>query len=303
MTGMRPRDFIQTARPAQWLKNAFVLAPVVFARSLDDPDALWRAVVAAALFSLVASGVYFLNDAGDAPRDRQHPTNRHRPIAAGRIGRRTGAAVGLLLMAAGIAIAGPVAIGLAATLGAYSGLNLLYSLYLKRFALVDIVVISVGFVLRAVAGALAIDVMISVWLLVCTFFVAMLIAAGKRRAELVYAGDGPSATRPSLDQSSVRFYDTLLSGAAGATLVCYALYTVSPEAASNFGGKGLILTMPFVVYGVWHYVQMIHSDESVENPTTAVMRSRGVQVAVLGWGALVVAIIYGFGADLGGFIE
>jgi len=251
----------------------------------------------------VASGVYFLNDAGDALRDREHPANRHRPIAAGRIGRRTGAAVGLLMMAAGIAIAGPVAIGLAATLGAYSGLNLLYSLYLKRFALVDIVVISVGFVLRAVAGALAIDVMISVWLLVCTFFVAMLIAAGKRRAELVYAGDGPSATRPSLDQSSVRFYDTLLSGAAGATLVCYALYTVSPEAAANFGGKGLILTMPFVVYGVWHYVQMIHSDESVENPTTAVMRSRGVQVAVLGWGALVVAIIYGFGADLGGFIE
>ena len=300
---MKLRDIIQTARPGQWLKNAFVLAPLVFALSLDDLDAVWRALAATGLFSLLASSVYFLNDACDAPHDREHPTKRRRPVAAGRIGRLSAGAAGIIAMAAAIALALPIAPGLAVALGSYAALNLAYSFYLKRFALVDIVVISVGFVLRAVAGAFAIDVVISVWLLVCTFFIAMMMAAGKRRIELATAREASSPGRPSLDGGNLRFFDTVISGAAGATLVFYTLYTVAPETATKFGGKGLILTMPFVVYGVWRYVRMIHSDGSIEDPTTAVLRNRGVQAAVLGWGILVLAIIYGFGADLGGFIE
>lgn len=303
MTAMQLGAIIATARPAHWAKNSFVLAPLVFARSLDDPEAIWKALAAAALFSAVASGVYFLNDACDARRDREHPAKRSRPVAMGTIGRVPAGAGGIAVMIAATALAWLLSLELAVVLSFYAGLNIVYSFYLKRFALLDIMVISSGFVLRAVAGALAIEVTISVWLLVCTFFVALLMAAGKRRVELATVGADSTATRPSLDQASVGFFDAVMAGAAGATMVFYTLYTVAPGTAEKFGGRGLILTMPFVVYGVWRYVQMIHSDNAVENPATALLRNRGMQASVLGWGVVVLAIIYGFGGDLGGFIE
>ena len=303
MAAMQLRAIMVTARPAHWVKNSFVLAPLVFAQSLDDPEKVWKVLAAVALFSLVASGVYFLNDACDARRDREHPARRNRPVAIGSIGRVAAGAGGIAVMIAATALALLLSPELAVVLGAYAGLNIVYSFYLKRFALVDIMVISAGFVLRAIAGAVAIDVTISVWLLVCTFFVALLMAAGKRRVELATAGAAPAATRPSLDQASVGFFDAVTAGAGGATMVFYTLYTVAPETAEKFGGRGLILTMPFVVYGVWRYVQMIHSEQPVESPATALLRNRGVQAAVLGWGVVVLAIIYGFGADLGGFVE
>ena len=221
----------------------------------------------------------------------------------GIIGRVPAGAGGIAVMAAATALALLLGPGLAVVLAVYAGLNVVYSFYLKRFALVDIMVISTGFVLRAIAGALAIDVTISVWLLVCTFFVALLMAAGKRRVELATVGDDSAATRPSLDHATVGFFDAVMAGAAGSTMVFYTLYTVAPKTVEHFGGRGLILTMPFVVFGVLRYVQMIHSEQAVENPVTALLQNRGVQAAVLGWGVLTLAIIYGFGGDLGSFIE
>ena len=300
---MKLRALIKTARPSHWSKSSFVLAPLVFSRSLENLESILSALVAAALFSLAASGVYFVNDACDARRDSRHPVKSGRPVATGCISQSQAGIYGVALMALATTLALLVNPGLAAVLGSYTILNVIYSFYLKRFALVDIMVISGGFVLRTVAGALAIGVTISVWLLVCTFFVALLLAAGKRRIEIATVSNHSAETRPSLNRASIAFFDTVVSGAAGATMVFYTLYTLAPETSDKFGGRGLILTMPFVVYGVWSYVQMLHSKQAVENPAEALLQNRGIQAAVFAWGLLVILIVYGFGADLSGFIQ
>lgn len=297
------RDYIVTARPAQWVKNLFVLAPLIFAQRLDSVPDVLRTLAAFGLFCLLASGAYFVNDALDAPRDRLHPKKARRPVAAGRIGRRAAGLVGLAAMAAAIGLAFLIGPALATVLGIYGGQNLLYSLLLKSVAMVDVMVIAIGFVLRAVAGAVAIDVPFSVWLLLCTFFVAMLMAVAKRRAEAAALGDAANGTRPALGSFNLSFLDAVLTAMAAATLVSYALYTVSGETVAKVGGKGLILTMPFVVYGVIRYLQRIFTDSSAENPTSVVLQDRGMQIAVAGWGVLVLVIIYGSGASLGGLLE
>ena len=297
------RSYWSAARPAHWVKNLFVLAPLVFAQRLDDPRDVAYSVSTFALFSLLASGVYFVNDALDAPRDRLHPKKRNRPIAAGRIGRTHGAVVGAFAIGAAVALAYLISPGTALILGIYAGQNLLYSTFLRSIAMIDVLVIAIGFVLRAVSGAVAIEVPFSVWLLLCTFFVALLMGTGKRRAELEVMGATGTDTRPVLSELSPQLLNSVLSAAAAATLVSYALYTVAPETVEKVGGKALILTMPFVVYGVIRYLVRVFADSPVENPTAVVLGDTGVRVAVVGWGIIVLAIIYGFGGDLGGLLE
>ena len=300
---MKLHAFVKTARPSHWSKSSFVLAPLVFSRSLENLESVLSALAAAALFTLASSGVYFINDACDARHDSRHPLKSRRPVATGCISQPQAIICGVTLMALAAILALLVNPGLVAVLGIYVVLNVMYSFYLKQLALVDIMVISGGFVLRTIAGALAISATISVWLLVCTFFVALLMAAGKRRIEIATLSNHKAETRPSLDRTSIAFFDAIVSGAAGATMVFYTLYTVAPETSDKFGGRGLILTMPFVVYGVWSYVQMLHSKQAIENPAEALLQNKAIQAAVFAWGLLVLLIIYGFGADLSGFIQ
>ncbi len=296
-------DYWTAARPSQWVKNLFVLAPLVFAQSLDRPRDILLALATFALFCLLASGIYLINDAIDVPRDRLHPAKKNRPMAAGKIGRVPAVAVGLTGVVVAVVLAFAIGPATSLVLGIYAAQNLLYSTLLKSIALIDVMVIAVGFVLRAVSGAVAIDVPFSVWLLLCTFFVALLMGTAKRVSELEYVGASTNETRPTLAGVQPELLNTVLAAAAAATLVSYALYTVAPETVAKIGGKALILTMPFVVYGVIRYLQRVYGDSSAENPTAIVLNDRGMQIALAGWGATVLAIIYGFGGDLGGLLE
>lgn len=291
------------ARPSQWIKNLFVLAPLVFAQRLDRPRDMLLVLATFTLFCLLASGIYLINDAIDAPRDRSHPLKRNRPIAAGRIGRIPAIAAGLTGVVAALVLAYFIAPTVSLVLGIYAVQNLLYSALLKSIALIDVVVIAVGFVLRAVSGAVAIDVPFSVWLLMCTFFVALVMGTAKRISEIESLGEATGATRPALARVHPQALNSLLASATAATLVSYALYTVAAETVTKVGGKALVLTTPFVVYGLIRYLQRVYGDADAENPTAILLKDRGMQVVIGCWGAVVVAIIYGFGGDLGGLFE
>ncbi len=296
-------DYWTAARPSQWVKNLFVLAPLVFAQRLDQPRDILIVLATFILFCLLASGIYLINDAVDAPRDRSHPLKRNRPVAAGRIGRIPAVAAGLAGVIAALVLAYLIAPAASLVLGIYAAQNLLYSALLKSIVLIDVVIIAVGFVLRAVSGAVAINVPFSVWLLVCTFFVALLMGTAKRISELEFVGGATGETRPALARVDPQVLNSLLAAAAAATLVSYALYTVAAETVAKVGGKALVLTTPFVVYGVIRYLQRVYDDANAENPTAILLNDRGIQVVIGGWGAMVLAIIYGFGGDLGGLLE
>lgn len=296
-------DYWTAARPSQWIKNLFVLAPLVFAQRLDQPRDILLVLATFALFCLLASGIYLINDAIDAPRDRSHPLKRNRPVAAGRIGRIPAVAAGVTSVVAALVLAYFMASAVSLVLGIYAAQNLLYSALLKSIALIDVVVIAVGFVLRAVSGAVAIDVPFSVWLLMCTFFVALVMGAAKRISEIESLGEATGATRPALAHVHPQVLNSLLAAATAATLVSYALYTVAAETVAKVGGKALVLTTPFVVYGLIRYLQRVYGDADAENPTSILLKDRGMQVVIGGWGAMVLAIIYGFGGDLGGLLE
>ncbi|MCY3800034.1 MAG: decaprenyl-phosphate phosphoribosyltransferase [Chloroflexi bacterium] len=291
------------ARPSQWIKNLFVLAPLVFAQRLDQPRDILLVLATFALFCLLASGIYLINDAIDAPRDRSHPLKRNRPVAAGRIGRIPAVAAGLTSVVAALVLAYFIAPTVSLVLGIYAVQNLLYSALLKSIALIDVVVIAVGFVLRAVSGAVAIDVPFSVWLLMCTFFVALVMGAAKRISEIESLGEATGATRPALARVHPQVLNSLLAAATAATLVSYSLYTVAAETVAKVGGKALVLTTPFVVYGLIRYLQRVYGDADAENPAAILLKDRGMQVVIGGWGAVVLAIIYGFSGDLGGLFE
>ena len=296
-------DYWTAARPSQWVKNLFVLAPLVFAQRLDRPRDILIVLATFTLFCLLASGIYLINDAIDATRDRSHPLKRNRPLAAGRIGRVPAVAVGLAGVVAALVLAYLIGPAVSLVLGIYAAQNLLYSALLKSIVLIDVVVISLGFVLRAVSGAVAINVPFSVWLLVCTFFVALLMGTAKRISEIESLGDATGETRPALARVHPQVLNSLLAAATAATLVSYALYTVAAETVAKVGGKALVLTTPFVVYGVIRYLQRVYGDTNAENPTAILLNDRGMQVVIGGWGAMVLAIIYGFGGDLGGLLE
>ncbi len=264
--GAHLRDLWVSLRPAQWTKNALVLAPLFFALGdRSHPPALVghavaRAVMAAAAFCLVASSVYLFNDVVDRQADTGHPVRRHRPIAAGRIRPAVAivTAVILLVAAAGLGVLLPAAF--MATAAVYCVLQMLYTFALRRLPLLDVLVIAAGFVLRAMAGALAIPVHISSWLLLCTFLLALFLALCKRRHERVLTLNLPNAEllRPTLVHYHLPVLDLMIGISGGATIVAYALYTLSAETVGKFGTAGLGFTIPFVVFGIFRYLDLVY---------------------------------------------
>jgi len=278
-------------RPDQWVKNVIVFAAPVFGLRLLDPQALLAASAAFAVFCAASSAVYLLNDVADLERDRAHPEKRRRPLAAGEIAPAPALGVAALLAAVAVAAGFAVAPGLAACVAAYVALNAAYSLGAKHVAIVDVLAISLGFVLRAIAGAEAIGVAISPWLEICTFFVMLFLALGKRRAEVAGLA-GSDAHRPSTVGYSVPLLDQMMTAVLAATVVCYCLYTLSPEVQQRLGVQRLEATVPFVVYGLLRYLYLVRETTEARNPTRAVLRDVPLLVATLLWGAVVVALLY-----------
>lgn len=288
------RTILRLLRAKQWTKNVVVFAAFFFAlgdqhQSLSFWE-LWKVTLAALAFALVSSGVYILNDLKDAPQDRLHPIKRHRPIAAGEVGLRTAWITALFLFAVGLGGAWRLGGGFLSVLGAYLGLQGIYTLGLKRIPLVDVMVIALGFVLRALAGGVVIHVPISSWLLICTLFLALFLALCKRRHEKVnLAGMG---TRVSLDAYSERLLDQLIPMTAATALVVYSIYTLWPDTVAKFGSAHLAFTIPFVVFGIFRYMDLVYRQEQGDRPEHTLLTDVPLMVDVALFGLTAVGVLF-----------
>jgi decaprenyl-phosphate phosphoribosyltransferase len=290
------RAILVTLRPHQWVKNLFVVAPLVFSKHLFDAGFALRTAGAVAVFCALSGAVYAFNDVRDAAQDRQHPTKKFRPIAAGQLGE-TGGLVTAGILAA-LALAGALVLDwrLAAVAGIYAVMNLAYSISLKRIAFVDVFIIAAGFLLRVAAGAFAIDVPMSPWLLACTGLLAALLGFGKRAHELLLAeraGLDPGSTRTSLAGYSRGALKWSLAILAGTTCATYALYTQDARTLEFFGTRQLIWTLPFCVLGIGRFLQLALWKPRPQSPTDAMLRDWPFLVNIVLWGAVVLVIIYG----------
>lgn len=261
---------LRALRPKQWTKNAVVLAAFLFA--LGDRQqhiglsSFWIALQAMAVFCLVSSGVYLLNDVKDIPYDRAHPTKRLRPVAAGEITVGVALAMSAGLLAGGLGWAAWLSRPLLAVAAGYVLLQVVYTFGLKKVALVDLFVIAAGFVLRALAGAVVLRVAISPWLLLCALLLALFLALCKRRHEKVVLNDVTGETRPALEHYDERLLDQLIAIVSAATVVSYALYTLWPDTVQKFGTARLGLTIPFVLFGIFRYLDLVYRHEKGGQP-------------------------------------
>lgn len=281
---------LQAMRPKQWTKNIVVFAALLFDGRLLSPQSLPAVVATLILFSLSSSAVYLFNDLLDTNADRHHPLKRHRPIASGQVSTQTVwlAIAGLLLVVFPSALMlRPI---LAAVLAAYILVMLAYSFVLKSWVIIDIFVIAIGFVLRAVAGAVVIDVPISPWLYVCTILLSLFIGFAKRRHELVLLEDGAGAHRKNLDDYSAAFLDAMIAVVAAATIMAYSLYTFSaPNLPQN---HAMMITIPFVLYGIFRYLYLVHRKNRGGAPEQVLLDDIPLLACILFWGLTAAAILY-----------
>jgi len=285
----RLADLVTLARPRQWTKNAVVFAAVVFAGRLGDARALGLAALTGLAFCLASSAAYAFNDVCDRADDRTHPSKRTRPVAAGRLGAGAALGVAFVLAAGALALSGALLAPARAVLGCFLALNLLYSLGLKRVAILDVMAIAFGFVLRVEAGIEAIAAPESAWIVLCMFFVALFLGCGKRRAELAdLPAVAPGGRRPVLGAYSLAFLDALLALSATTAVVCYALYAVSVQANETF-----LLTVLPVVFGIARYLMLVLVQARGQDPDDLVTRDPALVGAIVAWAALCVAVLYG----------
>jgi 4-hydroxybenzoate polyprenyltransferase len=283
---------LRSLRPAQWVKNFFVLAPIVFAHRLDDRRLLAHAALAFAAFCAAASAIYLVNDLRDRAEDRQHPLKRLRPIASGALAPGVAAIAATLLVAGATAVAFTIGTTFVLLLAAYLALNLFYSIVLKHIVILDVMSIAAGFVLRVLAGAAAIDVEVSRWLILCTSFLALFLAFSKRRHELMLLADGAAGQRPVLEHYSVPFLDQMINVVTASTVVSYALYAVAPETALRLGTPYLVWTVPLVLFGVFRFLYLLYQRPSERNPTETILTDAPFLANVALWLGMVVALIY-----------
>jgi 4-hydroxybenzoate polyprenyltransferase len=273
-------------RPRQWAKNLLLFAGIVFAAKLGDPIRWVEAFAAFVAYCAASSAAYLVNDVRDVSADRLHPVKRRRPIARGELRPRAalGLAGALVMLAGATAVAlGPASL---ACLAAFVALQAAYTTRLKHVVLIDVLTIAALFVLRAAAGAVAVDVVISPWLLVCTGLLALFLALGKRRAELVLVGAERTPGRPALAGYSLALVDQLLAAVAGATIVAYALYTLAAH-----DSRALVATVPFVVFGLFRYLLLLHRRDLGEEPENVLLGDAPILLTVAAWAIACAAIL------------
>jgi 4-hydroxybenzoate polyprenyltransferase len=287
-----PKLLFLTLRPEQWTKNLLIFAGVLFSGRLRDVAAVWASLGTFAVFCALSSTVYVFNDLADRHADKQHPLKCTRPIACGElavsVAIATGLGLGLVALIGAFAIS-PAVGGVSA---AYLVLLLLYSTVLKHVVIVDVLVIAGGFVLRAVAGAVAVAVPISHWLLVCTTLLALFLALSKRRHELTLLGDGAIGHRRSLEEYSPYLLDQMIAVVTASTLVAYTLYTTDRETTARLGTSRLGLTIPFVLYGIFRYLYLVHQKHGGGSPANLLATDRPLLACVALWALSVVLILY-----------
>jgi 4-hydroxybenzoate polyprenyltransferase len=284
------RTLLVALRPRQWTKNGLIFVALAFTLNLQQPALLLRSLAAFACFCALSSAGYLLNDVVDVEADRAHPTKRFRPIAAGQIPIPLALAMGLVLAVVGLAGSFAIAPMLGMLAVTYVLLTAAYSTILKHLVLLDIFAIAAGFVLRAAAGAVAIDVPISPWLYIATLLGALLIALGKRRSEIQMLGDEAVDHRKNLESYSIGFIDQLILVISSAALMTYALYTFSAENLPR--NHSMMLTIPIVLYGLFRYLFLLREGDAGSAPEDLLFKDRPLLIAVAVWGVVAVVILY-----------
>ncbi len=283
---------LETMRPKQWVKNGFVFTALIFSKNVFVPSMTLKVVITFLFFCLISGVAYIINDICDLERDRRHPTKKNRPIASGKLGVRTAltfAIVILLSVLAGVYFMSPV---LCYMLSGYFVLNLAYSMKLKEIVLLDVFSIAAGFVIRVFAGALVIDVFISSWLVICTILLSLFLAFSKRRHEITVLEEFAVNHRKILAEYSTTFLDQMISVVTASTVVSYALYTMSEETVTKFHTQKLIFTVPFVLYGIFRYLYLVHQRSGGGDPTVHLFTDTPLILNILLWISAAALIIY-----------
>ena len=286
----------RSMRPRQWPKNGVVLLGLVFALELGRPEPTLRAVAATLLFCLLSGAVYLINDLRDAENDRLHPRKRHRPIASGRLSPMLAGGAAFVLVVVTLASGFALSTGVGWALSGYLGLQALYVLALKNIVILDVLALAMGFVIRAATGAVVVGVPISPWLYFCALLLALFLALGQRRQELISlaaAGEEVGLAqrhRPALEQYTVGLLDQLIQVVTTCVLLAYSLYTFSAENLPD--NHAMMLTVPFALYGLFRYLYLVHVREEGGAPEEVLLRDPGIAACVALWAVAVVAILY-----------
>jgi len=270
--------YLTSMRPKQFIKNFFVFVGIVFSGNLLNISMLAKVTVGFLVFCLISGAVYLINDIVDIDKDRNHPRKKNRPLAAGMITVRGAATVAVLVSAAALYSAFALSSALGIITTAYFALMILYSFYLKNIIILDVFTIATGFVLRVVAGTEVIDIYLSPWAVMCTFFLALFLALGKRRSEKIVLGGNANSHRVSLDSYPLPLLDQMISIVTTSTIVSYFLYTFKyGQSLSSF------LSVPFVLFGLFRYLYLVYADNSGGSPEEIVIKDRPLQISLALW--------------------
>lgn len=286
-------NILKSTRAAEaLLKNGFVVSALIFGQKANDPSAVTRIIFAYVVFWLVSCCTYIINDILDRAFDREHPAKRSRPIASGELGVRPALFFVVIVLLSSFGFSAIVMPKLAIVVLIYFGLNIAYSVYLKNIVLVDAMLVALGFLLRVLGGAVAIDITVQPWLLVSTLLLALFLAFAKRRHELVLLGDDASSHRGVLARYSPYFLDQVIGIVTAATLITYSLYTMDPEVAERFGTDKLPYTIPFVLYGIFRYLYLVHQEKRGGHVGRTLLTDLPLLVDIFLWGVSILLILY-----------
>lgn len=285
-------NILKSMRPKQWVKNLLVFAALIFSENLLAGTRLLRSIAAFVAFCLVSGAVYIINDIVDRENDRMHPKKRLRPIASGKLPLSTAAIAAVIAVSIGIGGGFYLDRRFGLVIAAYFLLQLAYSFMLKKVVVLDVMVVAAGFAMRAIAGTYVISVQISPWLFVCAILLALFLALAKRRHELLFLEGGGISHRSVLGKYSETLLDQMIAVATSATVIAYCLYTIAPETVRKFGTHNLILTVPFVLYGIYRYLYLVYRREEGGAPEKVLFTDLPLIVDVFLWLLSVVVILY-----------
>lgn len=289
--------YIACLRPWQWTKNLVVVAALIFSRNFFRFELTLRSIEALLIFCLLSGSIYVFNDLIDLEQDRAHPAKRNRPIASGRVSRAGALVLGLVCAAAGLALAGLLGSAFFTVCVAYIAVSIAYSAGLKHMVVLDVLMISVGFVLRAMAGVEVLkdiepNVIMSPWLLVCTLFLALFLGFNKRRHELDLLADDAGRHRRTLDEYSKEFLDAMIAVVTAATVIAYAIYTIWPATVEKFRTNALIYTIPFVVFGLFRYMYLVIMKNKGGSPSEVLVSDLPLVIDIILWITVAGVVLY-----------
>ena len=286
------KNIILSLRPKQWSKNLIIFAGLVFSQNLLNINYLGRSVAAFFIFCLLSGAVYIINDIIDREQDRRHPVKSKRPIASGTPSVSSAVIFAVIFTIASLIFAYLINLPFFLVAFAYFLLMLAYSFFLKKIVILDVLVVAIGFALRAFAGTVAISVELSVWLFLCAILLALFLAISKRRHELVLFEENATSHRLVLGEYSKLLLDQMISIVTAATIIAYSIYTIAPETVAKFHSKNLVLTIPFVLYGIFRYLYLIYQKQLGGSPERVLLEDRSLIISILAWLFSIVLILY-----------